>query len=244
MARFDLGLVAAALAALLTLGATFGDPSQGADPGPRAELSDLTWTLGEDTRLFAPSAQLDLEQRTALTSLRGTVHGTDVEVRTLRLGAPETNFEQLRAHGSLVERALKDIHIERLDVREAEASRLGEVPRGQGEEPGSASPNAGSLSLQVARGGLRLSVSGVGWLEGLTLTNRRGDTLTIETVSIPLGGEEWTCDGVSLTQGGVEKKFERLHFVVAELKLLEPQTLMGVFKARPPELALDLGSWE
>ncbi len=136
------------------------------------------------------------------------------------------------------------MRVERLDTRQAEASRLGEVPRGHAEKPGAASANAGSLSLQIARGGLRLSVSGVGWIEGLTLTNRRGDTLTIQTVSIPVGGEEWTCDGVTLTQGGVERKFERLHLVVAELKLLEPQTLVGVFKALPPELALDLGSWE
>ena len=27
-------------------------------------------------------------------------------------------------------------------------------------------------------------------------------------------------------------------------RLLEPQTLVGVFKALPPELSLDLGSWE
>jgi hypothetical protein len=243
LARYELGLVAAALAALLALGATFGDPARGAGPASQVELSGLSWVRGED-HFHAPHAQLDLDQRTALTSLRGTVGGAAVEVVKLRLGEPETNFEGLHARGSLVGQFLTDVRVERLDLRHDEVRRLGELSQVDGSNPKVPPPSAGLLTLDLARGGLRLSLSGVGWLEGLRLTNGRGDTLTVDTVSIPLGGKEWSCDGVTLTEAGVEKKFERLNFITAELKLLAPQSVLDSLNAVPPEVVLELGSWE
>ena len=216
MGRYSFGLVASALGALLALAATRGGPA--AAQGWSAELTALTWTAGEETHLFAPRVELELGQR-------------------------ETSFEHLRARGSLSARALEDLQVERLGVRRAEVLRLRGLSSSAAAPTVAAARTPGTLTLEIARGGLRLSVSGVGWLEHVQLVNGRGDSLSIDAVSIPMG-DEWACDGVSLVEAGVARRFERLIFVARELTLVEPRTLGVLLAARPPPVVLDLRTWE
>ena len=241
MGRYSFGLVASALGALLALAATRGGPA--AAQGWSAELTALTWTAGEETHLFAPRVEVDLDQRTASTSLTGMLGGAAVEIRTLELGQRETSFEHLRARGSLSARALEDLQVERLGVRRAEVLRLRGLSSSAAAPTVAAARTPGTLTLEIARGGLRLSVSGVGWLEHVQLVNGRGDSLSIDAVSIPMG-DEWACDGVSLVEAGVARRFERLIFVARELTLVEPRTLGVLLAARPPPVVLDLRTWE
>ena len=246
MARFEFLLVACGLGALLTLGATFGSPGKTAPHGLRAELSELVWSDDGGTNLRAPRVSVDLVSRTAVTSLRGTVRGTAVEVQALTLGQLETRFDGLRARGSLSERTVSDLEVERLDVRQADLTQFSEqAGTGQAQEPASGeSLEHGAIKLEIARGGVRLTALGVGWLEGVELVNSRGARLTIETISIPWGAEEWTCGGVRLVEAGAEQRFERLSFVAGQLLLLEPQTLMERLAGADPEVVLNLGTWE
>lgn len=246
MARFEFLLVACGLGAVLTLGATFGSPGKTAARGLRAELSELVWAGEDGTNLRAPRVSVDLVTRTAVTSLTGSVRGTAVEVQALTLGQLETRFEGVRARGSLSQRTVSDLEVERLDVRQADLTQLSEqAGTGRGPEPASEeSLEHGAVKLEVARGGVRLTALGVAWLEGVELVNSRGGRLTIETISIPWGAEEWTCGGVRLMEAGAERRFERLTFVAGQLLLLEPQPLMRRLAGADPEVVVDLGSWE
>ena len=244
MARFELLLVASGLGAVLTLGATFGSPGKTAAHGLRAELSELVWADEDDTKLRAPRVSVDLVTRTAVTSLTGTVRGTAVEVQTLTLGQLERRFEGVRARGSLSQRTLSALEVERLDVRQADLTQLSEQAGTRRVPEPAESLQHGAVKLEIARGGVRLTALGVAWLEGVELVNSRGGRLTIETISIPWGAKEWTCGGVRLVEAGAERRFERLSFVAGQLLLLEPQTLMGRLAGADPEVVLDLGSWE
>lgn len=246
MARYEFLLVCCGLGAVLTLGATFGSPGNTAAHGLRAELLELVWADGDGTNLRAPRVSVDLVTRTAVTSLRGRVRGTAVEVQALTLGQLETRFEGVRARGSLSERTVSDLEVERLDVRQADLAQLSEQA-GAGlasESPPGETLEHGAITLGIARGGVRLTALGVAWLEGVELVNSRGDRLTIETISIPWGAEEWTCGGVRLVEAGAERRFERLSFVGSQLLLLEPQTLMMRLSGADPEVVLNLGTWQ
>lgn len=247
MARFDQALLASALLACALLGASSGDPLRGGAPGMSAELSQVAWTAGDDARLLASDVRVDLRARTAVTSLTGWLGGVELDVQTLRLGQPETLFERLKARGSVTERALESVQVERLDVSHGDlVTWMAGQGQGQLTSPPAATPASrpSGLTLEIRRGGLRLSLSGVAWLEDLGLSNDRGDRLTIKTVSIPAGGEEWTCDDVRIVEAGRERRFERLIFVAQRLELIEPQGIADRLSDIPPQVALKLTRWE